>query len=205
MADSTSLVISAKTGCVSPRRDSDPSFYLRPAPAGRSRESSIRLDAHGQFWHDDERVKHPRLAAAFADWIQRHPENGRFILSNGYDWTYLEVEATALFVVGLQETARGLLLRVSNGKQLALVPSCLVVDPDGVLRLSQQGPSGDVSGLAEDARFSNPAQLGLAHLLEDRNGHIYLALRNGSAPVELMPASGETFSGPRTAVQEREG
>src|SRR5690606_42127086 len=32
------------------------------------------------------------MARSFAAWMDRHPVDGRFILNNGYDWTYLEVE-----------------------------------------------------------------------------------------------------------------
>src|SRR5690606_13637499 len=69
-----------------------PEFFLRPPPPGRSRESTLRLDREGRFWHDGRRVEHPGMARSFAAWMDRHPVDGRFILNNGYDWTYLEVE-----------------------------------------------------------------------------------------------------------------
>ena len=64
-----------------------PEFFRFPAPEGRSRESTIRLDAEGRFHHEGNVVEHPKLAEAFHTWIARHPDDGRYILTNGYDWT----------------------------------------------------------------------------------------------------------------------
>ena len=41
------------------------------------------------------------MAKAFAKWVRRHPDDGRWILSNGYDWCYFTVEDTGYFVLGL--------------------------------------------------------------------------------------------------------
>jgi hypothetical protein len=75
-----------------------PEFFRFPAPEGASRESTIRLDGEGRFFHEGALVEHPRLAAAMSTWVRRHPDNGRFILSNGYDWTYFTVEDAPFFV-----------------------------------------------------------------------------------------------------------
>src|ERR1700748_1796873 len=69
-----------------------PDFYRFAPPPGTSRESTIRLDADGKFWHDGDRVDHPALEKALRSWIARHPDDGRFILTNGYDWTYFQVD-----------------------------------------------------------------------------------------------------------------
>ena len=82
-----------------------PEFFRFPAPEGRSRESSIVLDAQGRFHHDGELVEHPGMARAFASWIDRHPDDGRFILNNGYDWSYFRVEDVPFFVLGVREQA----------------------------------------------------------------------------------------------------
>src|SRR5580700_1822488 len=59
-----------------------PDFFRIAPPEGRSRESTIRLDAEGRFFHEGARVEHPRLEAAMHTWIARHPDDGRFILTN---------------------------------------------------------------------------------------------------------------------------
>ena len=75
-----------------------PDFYRLPAPEGRSRESTIVLDREGRFWHDGRIVEHAGLGAALHSWIARHPLDGRYILTNGYDWTYFTVDDAPFFV-----------------------------------------------------------------------------------------------------------
>ena len=57
-----------------------PDFFRLPPPPGRSRESTIRLDADGCFFHDGVPVEHPKLRDALHTWIARHPDDGRYIL-----------------------------------------------------------------------------------------------------------------------------
>src|SRR5205809_4885030 len=76
-----------------------PEFFRFPAPEGRSRESSIVLDREGRFHHNGALVEHPGMARAFASWIDLHPDDGRFILNNGYDWSYFRVEDVPFFAL----------------------------------------------------------------------------------------------------------
>lgn len=75
-----------------------PEFFRLPPPPGASRESTLRLDREGCFWHDGARVERPALVKALHRWLDVHPDDGRYILTNGYDWCYLEVEDTPCFV-----------------------------------------------------------------------------------------------------------
>jgi hypothetical protein len=131
-----------------------PEFFRLPPPAGSSRESSIVLDARGRFWHDGQLVSHPGLSRAFASWLRRHPDDGRYILCNGYDWTYLRVEATPFFVQGLRRDGDVLLLSLSDGSEEPLVPESLRVGVDDALEVR-------VKRGAFEARFTPPAQAAL--------------------------------------------
>jgi hypothetical protein len=131
-----------------------PEFFRRPAPEGRSRESTIVLDGDGQFWHDGERVVHPGMQVAFACWIARHPDDGRYILCNGYDWSYFRVDDVPFFVRGVRESGASLLLSLSDGSQEALAPDTLRVGAREALYCS-------VKGRAFDARFMPSAQAAL--------------------------------------------
>ena len=102
-----------------------PEFFRLPPPPGQSRESSIRLDGEGRFWHDGELVRHPGMQAAFATWIRRHPDDGRFILCNGYDWSYFHVQDVPYFVRGVREDAGRLELALSDGTREPLDPASL--------------------------------------------------------------------------------
>jgi uncharacterized protein len=131
-----------------------PEFFRRPPPEGRSRESSIVLDKDGQFWHDGERVVHPGMQLAFASWIARHPDDGRYILCNGYDWSYFRVDDVPFFVRGVRESGAILLLSLSDGSEEALTPDTLSVGAREALYCS-------VKDRAFGARFTPSAQAGL--------------------------------------------
>jgi uncharacterized protein len=147
-----------------------PEFFRFPAPEGRSRESSIVLDAAGRFSHDGVPVEHPGLARAFASWIDRHPDDGRFILNNGYDWTYFHVEDVPYLVLGLREQDGALRLRLSDGSESGLEPETLTVGAHGALY-------GSVKGGQFRARFTPAAQTALAPWLSAaENGDIFLEI-----------------------------
>src|SRR5271169_6603400 len=100
-----------------------PEFFRFPAPEGASRESTIRLDADGRFFHDGAPVEHPGLAAAMHTWIRRHPDDGRYILSNGYDWTYFTVDDAPFLVRRLERDGARVWLNLSDGTREEWDPS----------------------------------------------------------------------------------
>jgi hypothetical protein len=137
-----------------------PEFFRLPPPPGRSRESSIVLDAEGRFVHDGTVVEHAGMARAFATWIQRHPDDGRFILSNGYDWTYFTVEDVPFFVEAVKDRAGVPWLVLSDGSEEPLDARTLRSGPTGALYLG-------VKNGAFEARFQRFAQLALSPWLEE--------------------------------------
>lgn len=135
-----------------------PQFFQWPAPEGRSRESSIVLDGEGRFWHDGARVEHPGMQRAFASWIDRHPDDGRFILTNGWDWTYFTVEDVPYFVRFLRVEPSAVRLLLSDDSEELLDPASLVVGANDAVYLR-------VKGGRFEARLGQEAQTGLAPLL----------------------------------------
>ncbi|MEB2313407.1 MAG: DUF1285 domain-containing protein [Sorangiineae bacterium] len=140
-----------------------PEFFRLAPPPGRSRESSIRLDADGRFWHEGAPVTHAGMATAFASWIGRHPDDGRFILSNGFDWTYLTVEDAPLFVRGARVAGDSVWLSLSDGSEEPLALETLVVGArDALYARVREG--------ALEARFTPAAQLALSPLVVEGEG-----------------------------------
>lgn len=150
-----------------------PEFFRFPAPAGRSRESSIVLDAEGRFWHDGELVVHRGMARAFASWIARHPDDGRFILTNQFDWTYFTVQDVPFFVRGLRDAAGLPLLVLSDGSEEPLAPDTLTADArDALYCRVKQGQF--------EARFTPEAQTLLAPWLAERADGVVCVRLGGS-------------------------
>lgn len=163
-----------------------PDFFRSPPPEGRSRESTIVLDKEGRFFHDGAQVTHPGMAKAFATWIARHPDDGRYILSNGYDWSYFHVEDVPFFVVrvrlsGEKNGAESPQIELSDGTIEALDPDRLWLGPEDALY-------ADVKGGAFQARFTRSAQLGLSDLLvEGEGGAVFFDFAGRRRAIPITP------------------
>ena len=134
-----------------------PDFYRIAPPPGASRESSILLDREGRFWHEGARVEHAALERAMRTWIARHPDDGKLILTNGYDWCYFRAEDAPFIVASVRKGAEGdgPLLALFDGVEEPLDPSTLTLGEEGILYAR-------VKGGAFPARFSRHAQAELA-------------------------------------------
>jgi hypothetical protein len=139
-----------------------PDFFRLPAPDGRSRESTLRLDARGRFWHEGHRVTHAGLTAGLHKWIRRHPDDGRYILSNGYDWTYFTVDDAPYGVVQLRLEGDAVGLTLSDGSEQLFDPSATRIGQgDALYTLVKR----DEPGGPYEAKFTPHAQTSLAPLL----------------------------------------
>jgi len=152
-----------------------PEFFRFPPPEGRSRESTIVLTRDGRFFHEGVPVEHPRMRKAFASWLRHHPDDGRPILSNGYDWTYLTVEGAERFVQSARSRAGRPELVLFDGTELPLDPAALSCDAEGKLwlRLAE----------GEPACFTAAAQLELAPWLSQREGAVGLEIEGHFSPI----------------------
>jgi hypothetical protein len=141
-----------------------PDFFRFPPPEGRSRESTIRLDGEGHFWHDGRRVEHAGLSAAFHAWIRRHPDDGRYILTNGYDWTYFAVDDAPYVVRTIRTEPSRILLVLSDGAEEAWDPETTRTGSDGALYavVKRAAPGGPY-----EAKFTRHAQVSLEPALVD--------------------------------------
>jgi uncharacterized protein len=140
-----------------------PDFFDLPAPPGQSRESRIVLDAEGRFWDDAELVTHRGMQDAFATWIRRHPRDGRFVLCNGYDWTYFRVDDVPYFVRGLGGSPSAPRLVLSDRTEEPFDPANLSVGARDALYCW-------VKSGAFEARFTPPAQAALGPYLAEGSG-----------------------------------
>ncbi len=150
-----------------------PEFFRFPAPAGRSRESSIRLDGNGAFTHEGEPVRHPGLAQAMHTWIRRHPDDGRFILSNGYDWTYFTVSDAPFTVRSVRQDGDALVLGLSDATEEAWVPADTRTGPDGALYARVKRA---YAGAPFEAKFTRHAQTALEPFLVEVDGRAFVEL-----------------------------
>src|SRR6202012_5079264 len=157
-----------------------PEFFRFPPPEGRSRESTLRLDAQGRFWHEGRLVEHAGLAAGLHGWIGRHPDDGRYILTNGYDWTYFTVEDAPYFVRAVRLAGDAITLVLSDGAEEPWDPAGTRVGAGDALytTVKRQAKGGPF-----EAKFTPHAQAALEPaLIEGPSGP---AVRIGGAIVAI--------------------
>ncbi len=172
-----------------------PDFFRLSPPQGVSRESTLRLDRVGSFWHDGERVERESLSRALHRWVSRHPDDDRPILTNGYDWCYFAVDGTLRFIdsIRLDEDHARLMALLADGRELHVVADSITVDSEGHCYARLEGER-------DMARFSRLAQAALGPWLrEDEQGSIVLELGantyplvHSSVPVAVPPEHVET-------------
>jgi hypothetical protein len=135
------------------------------------------LDREDRFWHDGERVEHPALEKALRTWIDLHPDNGRFILTNGYDWCYFRVEDAPFSIrsIRLADDGARVTAVLSDETEEPLDPDTLRIGPADAVYAK-------VKGGRFEARFSRHAQVQLAPLL---TGDAPAALRIGGVEFVL--------------------
>ena len=143
-------------------------------------ESGIRLDRELRWWHDDERIEHPRIIETFNTSLVP-ADDGRFQLQVGQDWCFITVEDAAYEVRAVDVNARGSLsLRLSDRTADELDAASLAVDTGSVLtcRVKQ--------GRAK-ARFSRDAQFQLgSFLVRSASGEAVLKVGEQEFPVALV-------------------
>ena len=157
-----------------------PEFFRLPPPEGRSRESSIVLTRDGRFFHEGAPVEHPGMKKAFASWLSRHPDDGRDILTNGYDWTYLTVEGARFFVQSVRSRAGQPEVTLLDGRELPLDARAVSCDSEGKLWLLL--PEGEL------AAFTPAAQLELSPWLVEQAGAVGLQIAGQFSPITAPSA-----------------
>ena len=167
-----------------------PEFFRFPAPEGRSRESTIRLDSEGRFWHEGVLVEHPKLAAAMHTWIARHPDDGRFILTNGYDWTYFTVDEVPYFVRAVRIHDDRVDLVLSDETIEPWCPDDSWIGPNDAVYTHVKRSASPSNPF--QARFTRHAQTSLADVLDDQEGQVWVVLGQTRTPLRSTHLASDT-------------
>ena len=143
-------------------------------------DSGLVLDRELNWFHDGERITHPRIVEAFNQGLVP-TEDGRFQLRIGNDWAYVTVQGAAYRVNAIDTDDTRIYLRLSDRTGEVLEPSTLRLGEDGVL-------GAQVKGGRAEARFSREAQFALGQLLVQEGDGSVLQLRKARVPVPLDPS-----------------
>ncbi len=141
---------------------------LSDADIERLRQSGLRLDRHGQFWHEGEPVKHEGLHRAFHRWIDRL-DDGRWILRlDEKRYCYIDVEDAPFIARSLRWEGDRALAALDNEREETL--------DAGPIRMDEYGARASVGGGRFPVRLSTRAWQALTERAEERDGRLWVAI-----------------------------
>lgn len=141
----------------------------------RLRQSGIRLDADGRFWHEGAEVTHAGLKAALWRWLDRNPD-GRWVLRlDARRFVYLDVDDAPFVVRSLRWEGSRPIARLSDDSEEPLDCASLTLDPHGGARATVKGRF--------PARLSTAAWNALAERIVERGGAPELDAEGGPYPL----------------------
>jgi len=139
---------------------------LSEAEIARLRQSGIRLDAEGRFWHEGDEVTHHGLKAAFYRWLDREAD-GRWVLRlDERRFVYLEVEDAPFVVRSLRWQDDRAYAQLSDGSEELLDLSSVRLAKDEIAYATVKGRF--------PGRFTNTAWNTLGERLVERDGGLWI-------------------------------
>jgi hypothetical protein len=138
----------------------------------RLRQSGIRLDRDGRFWHEGQEVTHFGLRDALWRWLDRDAD-GRYVLRlDAERFVYIDVEDLPQVVRSLRWDGDRALAVLADGTEEEL-------DCSTVRQREGGGASCTVRGGRLEARIATAAWGVLAERLRDEDGVPWLDARGG--------------------------
>jgi tRNA threonylcarbamoyl adenosine modification protein YeaZ len=138
----------------------------------RLRQSGLRLDQDGRWWHEGQQVTHPKLALAFHRWLDQL-DDGRYVIRlDQQRYAYVEVDDVPYTVRSCELRDGQVMLQLSDGSSEPLAPHTLQSSNDHAFYCR-------VKNERFEARFIRSAYYTLAeHVVETDDG---FALKLGAA------------------------
>ncbi len=145
---------------------------LSEAELERLRQSGIRLDVEGRFWHEGGEVTHHGLKAALYRWIDRDPD-GRYVLRlDDKRFVQLDVDDTPFVITSLRLDGPRIFVRLSDDSDEELAYDSV--------HLRDGRAYAKVKGDRFLARLSRAAWGALGERIEERGGVPVLRTPSGT-------------------------
>jgi uncharacterized protein len=143
---------------------------LSDAEIERLRQSGIRLDQEGRFWHEGEVVRHEGMRQAFFRWLDRNPD-GRWVLRlDERRFVYLDVDDAPFVVTSIRLDGLRIFLHLIDDTEEELAYDTLRLrDGTAYATVKNRFP----------ARFSRAAWTALGERLEEHGGVVSLQAPTG--------------------------
>jgi len=147
---------------------------LTPELLEQFRQTGIRLDRQGRFWHEGAEITHDRLRRALLRWLDRLDDGRSILRLDEQRYAYLEIEDAHLLVVSArwQDDRAMVTLNDATVEELAY-DSLRIADDDTLYCAARSGKL--------EARVTTPAYYALAERIEETTGGGFALRAAGSS------------------------
>jgi len=136
---------------------------LPPELIEKLRQTGIRLDRQGRFWHEGEEIRHARFRKALLRWLDLRDDGRPILRLDDERYAYVEVEDALLLVVSVRWVGDRAFIKTNDDAEEELRYSSLEQARDNSLYCRVRD-----SGLL--ARVTTPAYYTLAEHIEEAPG-----------------------------------
>ena len=133
----------------------------------RFRQTGIRLDRTGTFWHDGQPITHRGLHSALLRWLDELHDGTPILRLDAERYAYVEVEDAPLLVVSLRWNDDRAFAKTNDGNEEELAYASLCVSSDHTMYCR-------VRGDRLTARLTTPAYYQLVQRIEEDRGEYHL-------------------------------
>ena len=156
-------------------------FQLTPEMIERLRQTGIRLDREGRFWHEGAVVTHRGFQLALLRWLDRLDDGRPILRLDEKRYAYIDVEDAELLALSARWDGDRLFLTLNDESEEELDYDSLAVGARDALYCRVRG--GRLT-----ARITTPAYYVLAERIEE--GPSGFALRAAGGQHSIRPAAG---------------
>lgn len=164
-----------------PETASPPQTTLTPELIERLRQSGIRLDREGRFWHEGAEITHPGLRRALLRWMDRLDDGRAVLRLDEQRFAYVDVEDASLLATSARWDGDRAILTLNDGSEEELDCASLEVGDDDALYCA-------VRGGRLQARITTPAYYVLAERVTEAPAGTF-TLRAGGHDHPIRPRS----------------
>ena len=150
----------------------------------RLRQSGIRLDGEGRFWHEGEEVRHAGLRAALWRWLDRNPDGRHVLRLDERRFVYLDVDDVPHLVRSLRWDGDRAWILLADGTEEELEYATVHLRGGGAAYCK-------VKGGRLEARISTAAWGSLAERLLERGEGVFLQAAGKGFPLAVPPEASE--------------
>lgn len=142
----------------------------------KRRSLDLRLDANGDWWHDNEPFEHRRLIDVFNRGIDLHPDSREPIIRIGTTWCYFKSEGSPYLVRRLLTVDQELVGVRLNTEAEVFIKMATFSTLNGHLVMNQK-PFGII-------RFDRPSQAAIAPYLIQRDTGVAVKTAQGLIQID---------------------